>query len=306
MHSSILKYIDQVARLGSIRKAAGVLNVASSAVNRQILKLEADMGVTIFERHGNGVRLTPAGESVVQHARETLAKWQDMRRHVSSLTGNIHGEVKVISIPSVMVRILPRAIEATAKENPYISYRVIDASPRQNTEEMRAQRPDVAVQFIDERYKKYAVVARIRMRLGAIVNKNHPLAERDQVSLTECADFPVVMLNEPWILDATAEAEFVHSGAEFNPVVTTNSLQLTKHIISTGLGLGFFTPLGFIDELKSGELRHVPLAEQDLRASEIGLLVHSDRQGNAAVKAVCNNLKAQFVELERDLTAALR
>ena len=62
MHATILRYLDQVAKTGSIRRAAEKMNVASSAVNRQILKLEDDLGVKIFERRGNGVRLTPAGE----------------------------------------------------------------------------------------------------------------------------------------------------------------------------------------------------------------------------------------------------
>jgi DNA-binding transcriptional LysR family regulator len=74
MHAVILRYLDQVARVGSIRRAAEKLNVASSAVNRQILKLEAEIGVPIFERRGNGVRLTPAGEQLMRHTRNTLAE----------------------------------------------------------------------------------------------------------------------------------------------------------------------------------------------------------------------------------------
>jgi DNA-binding transcriptional LysR family regulator len=66
-----LRYLDQVARVGSIRRAAEKLNVASSAVNRQILKLEAEIGVPIFERRGNGVRLTPAGEQLMRHTRNS-------------------------------------------------------------------------------------------------------------------------------------------------------------------------------------------------------------------------------------------
>ena len=73
MHAAVLRYIDQVARMGSIRRAAAALHVASSAVNRQILKLEADLGTPLFERVGNGVRPTVAGEFVILHARDTLA-----------------------------------------------------------------------------------------------------------------------------------------------------------------------------------------------------------------------------------------
>ena len=100
MHAAVLRYIDQVARLGSIRRAAGVLNVASSAVNRQILKLEAEIGTSLFERVGNGVRPTAAGEYVIRHARETIARWNNVRSDISTLSGDIHGEVRIVSIPA--------------------------------------------------------------------------------------------------------------------------------------------------------------------------------------------------------------
>lgn len=302
MHSVVLRYIDQVARLGSIRRAASVLNVASSAVNRQILKLEADMGTPLFERVGNGVRPTAAGEYVIRHARETLARWQTVRTEITALSGDIHGEVRIVSIPAPIVRILPRAIEATAKQHPHITFRVIDASPADHAEEMRARRPDIALLFIDQRHRGYDVVARIRLRIGAIMRPDHPLAGRKEVTLTECAAFPVAMLSDPWILNATAEAEFTHSGAQFRSVVLTNSLPMTKEIMRAGIGLGFFTPAGFVEELQSGELVHVPLAEAELSQSEIGVLIHRERQGWPAVRAVAARLVDEFASLDKELS----
>ena len=112
MHAVVLGYLDQVARVGSIRRAAEKLNIASSAVNRQILKLEAEIGVPIFERRGNGVRLTPAGEQLLRHTRNTLAEWRRTRSEISAISGDIRGEVRITAIPSLLVRVVPRAIEA--------------------------------------------------------------------------------------------------------------------------------------------------------------------------------------------------
>src|SRR5690606_26412483 len=113
--------------------------------------------------------------------------------------------------------------------------------------------------------------------------------------------YPVVMLNDPWILNATAETEFTHSGAQFKATVTTNSLSMTKQSVLAGLGIGFFTPTGFVDELKAGHLVHVPLAEPALSASEIGLLMHRDRQSFPAVRALGEKLVHEFAALERDI-----
>ena len=68
MHARVLRYLDEVVRCGSIRKAAEVLHVAPTAVNRQILDLEAELGAPLFERIGKRLRLTPLGEMVLARA----------------------------------------------------------------------------------------------------------------------------------------------------------------------------------------------------------------------------------------------
>jgi DNA-binding transcriptional LysR family regulator len=69
-HLRIMRYVDEVARTGSIRKAADHLNITASAVNRRIMDLEEELGAQLFERRPRGVRLTAAGEVFVHYLRE--------------------------------------------------------------------------------------------------------------------------------------------------------------------------------------------------------------------------------------------
>ena len=130
---------------------------------------------------------------------------------------------------------------------------------------------------------------------------DHPLASSPTVTLTECAAYPVVMLADAWFLDIASEAEFVHSGARFAARVTSNSLMVMKETIKAGLGIGFFTPTGFIEEIASGELVHRPLAEPGMAASEIGLFVHRTRAGAHHISVVVEELMREFKSLEADL-----
>ena len=98
MHAHVLRYLEEVVRRGSIRKAAEALNVASSAVNRQILKLEATLGAPLFERRTGGVRLTPAGEILARHARETLYGFARARASIDDLKGLKTGHVKIVAL----------------------------------------------------------------------------------------------------------------------------------------------------------------------------------------------------------------
>jgi DNA-binding transcriptional LysR family regulator len=172
---------------------------------------------------------------------------------------------------------VPLAINAVAARHPHIGFQVLNADPDVNVAEMRAARPDIATLFIDRRHRHYEVMARLKLRLGAVMRRDHPIARSDRVTLTQCAAYPVVMLNDPWLLDAASETEFFRSGAQFGPRLKSNSLILMKRAILDGLGIGFFTSTGFVEELARGELVHVPLAEPGLANSEIGLLVHRER-----------------------------
>jgi DNA-binding transcriptional LysR family regulator len=91
MHAAVLRYFDHVARQGSIRKAAEALSVASSAVNRQILRLEDEIGVPLFERSRAGVRPTAAGELLLRHVRETQIEFQRAQAEIASLAGTVSG-----------------------------------------------------------------------------------------------------------------------------------------------------------------------------------------------------------------------
>lgn len=304
MHAVVLRYLDHVARFGSIRRAAEALNVASSAVNRQILKLELEIGVALFERRGNGVRLTPAGEYLLRHTRHTLAEWQRTCSDIHALAGDVHGEVRVVAIPSLLVRVVPRAIEAVAALHPHVSFRVIDADPAEHAEEMRAGRPDIAVLFIDRRQRGYELVTRLKTALGVVMRPDHPLASARTVTLTQCAEYPVVVLNDPWLLDAVSETEFVHSGAQFNARIMSNSLTVMKAAMKAGLGIGFFTPTGFVDEISRGELVCVPLIEPGLLAgSEIGLFVHRGRATAPHIHVLASELSRQLDALGEDIRA---
>ena len=107
VHASILKYFVEVARSGSIRKAAQNLFVASSAINRQIRKLEEELGTELFDRLPSGMRLNAAGERVLQHVRGTLHDYQITRTELDALKGERTGHVALASMDSLFIDFCP-------------------------------------------------------------------------------------------------------------------------------------------------------------------------------------------------------
>ena len=95
MHAKVIRYFVEVVRAGSIRKAAEQLHVVPTAVNRQILNLEEELGAPLFERIHNTLKLTPVGEIVLAHARGTLREFEpdfffdDQTGHVDAASRHV-------------------------------------------------------------------------------------------------------------------------------------------------------------------------------------------------------------------------
>ena len=125
----LLSYVDAVARYGSIRKAADALNVASSALNRQILDLEMDLGAPLFERLPRGVRVTSAGEAFLVYARLVISELKAVESQIEQLRGLVRGQVSVAAAESVAGELLPSAITEFQATHPYVRFHVRIGAP---------------------------------------------------------------------------------------------------------------------------------------------------------------------------------
>src|ERR1700721_280815 len=118
IHAPAIRYFDAVRKAGSIREAARRLNVASSAVNRQILKLEAELGTPLFERLPNGLKLSSAGEVLTRHVAIVLRDAVRTESELNALKGIKTGRVEVIAAESLSADFLPSVIGQLLEKHP--------------------------------------------------------------------------------------------------------------------------------------------------------------------------------------------
>src|SRR5580704_7027129 len=124
IHAPSLQYFDVVRRAGSIRAGARRLNVASSAVNRQILKLEDEIGAPLFERLPSGLRLTLAGEVLAQHVTVVLRDLERATSAVDAIKGLQFGHVELVTLEGLCHRVVPTALAALHGAHPRLSFGV--------------------------------------------------------------------------------------------------------------------------------------------------------------------------------------
>src|SRR3984893_13092801 len=172
----LLIYVDAVARQGSIRKAADALNVASSALNRQILDLELDLGPALFERLPRGVRLTAAGEVFLAYARQAISELKAVESQVEQLRGLVRGQVGVAAVESVAGELLPAAITEFQTAHPNVRFNVRIGAPEDVVSTLRAEEPDLILTHYPPPKKHVAIVSVAAQALCALMATEHPLA----------------------------------------------------------------------------------------------------------------------------------
>jgi DNA-binding transcriptional LysR family regulator len=296
MHATVLKYFREVAERGAIRKAADSLHVASSAVNRQILKLEDEIGVPLFERLPTGVRLTAAGELLLRHVADTLNDFDLVKSDIDEFRGLKTGLVRVAALVGVMTGFLPRVVAEFQAIHPGVNFLLNSAGPEEIVDDVAAGRADIAVNFTDVGYGGFSLIAETASPQGAIVSSEHPLAKRRRIGLMELAAYPLVLWSERgplWPQLATALKAY---NVATSPRAMTNSLGMMSRLVRDGTGVGIFSHFGFEREIEEGHLVHVPFTEPFLADRKIGVFVVANRKLAAGptlfLELLCESLEA--------------
>ena len=277
MHANVLKYFVEVARCGSIRKAAQNLYVASSAVNRQILKLESEMGTELFDRLPNGIRLNAAGERVLQHIRATLNDFHLMRSELDELKGERKGHVSVAAMDSLFVDFLPATVEEFSDAYPAVTYSIAAVPPHDVPARLVSGEYDLGISYITKlpagpRRRDGSVPA-----AGVVMASSHPLAKKERISFEECRNHAFLRLEGRSPIQGIVENDFHEYWESLRPSVTCNSTTLLKRLIASGRGISFFSKLAFLDELARGEVVWRPLDDVNVNALTVGVIAPNQR-----------------------------
>ncbi len=299
MHAAVLRYFQEVARRGSVRRAAAVLNVASSAVNRQLLKLEAELGVQLFDRLPGGMRLTRAGELLLRHVGDTLHDFERVRADIDDLRGVKTGHVAIAAVDSLLVEFLPQAIETFRKEFPAVTYSVGAVAPAEVPAEVVAGRADIGFTFVAKPPAGAQYYASISAPIGVVMAANHPLARKRRISFEDCRRFPALLQEGPLPRAADIDPDFNAFRETLAPKLVSNSINLLKYAIHHNMGLSYFTKLGFLREIREGELVWRPLASRAINTLRLGLMTPTDRQLPIVTSMLVELLARRLRDVER-------
>ncbi|MGI5273099.1 LysR substrate-binding domain-containing protein [Nonomuraea sp. CA-218870] len=121
-----LQYVVTVVEQGSFTRAAETLHVTQPALSHQVQALERAVGAPLLERSPRGVHLTPAGRAMLPHARAALAQTADVVSAVRQATGLMAGELRLATVYSVSLGLLPEALRLWSRHHPGVDIRLYE------------------------------------------------------------------------------------------------------------------------------------------------------------------------------------
>jgi DNA-binding transcriptional LysR family regulator len=294
----MLKYLDEVARLGSIRRAAVRLNVASSAVNRQILALEKEIGAPIFERLPRRLRLTATGEVLIAHVRDTLKGHQRVEAHIEALKGLTRGEVTIATMNGLAAGPLPRFLNSILETHPRVHVRLRALPLDQIANTVLTGEADLALSYSTPVVAGLRVVASHDLALGAIVSPRHPLNTRRPLRLADCAEFPLAIADHSMTIRPAVELAFTQANLPLQPTIETNSIEFMKKIAANGHAITFLNAVDVDEEVRAGTVRHLALPEMASHPISLRLMVRARGGLEAFPSFVVEELRKAMPRLE--------
>lgn len=238
-----LRYVIAVARERHFGRAADACFVSQPTLSVSVKKLEAELGVVIFERGGNEITLTPIGEDIVQQAQRVLDAANQIKEIADQGRDPLRGPLRVGVIYTIGPYLLPRIIKSMIDRHPEMPLILQENFTVRLLEMMRTGETDVAVlaePFDDTGlntmplYDEDFVVA---------VPKKHAWTQRQQIASVDLKQETMLLLGvghcfRDQVLGVCPEAaRFAANSAGIQKTFEGGSLETIRHMVAEGLGI---------------------------------------------------------------------
>jgi len=247
-HMRFLRYVDEVARAGSIRKAAEQLHVTASAVNRRVMDLEDELGAPLFERRPRGVRLTAAGELFVRYIREQSGDVERMKSQIEDLKGLRRGTVRIACSQALALDFLPREIADYRTKFPLVQFDVQVLDHERAMASLAAFDVDLVLVFRPPFLPNFQPLMSLRQRLVALMAADHPLATQEKkLRLSQMVGYPVALPERSLGGRQLLTNVLARSNLQFNIAAESNSFEFLRNMVLREKLISFQIEIGVVE-----------------------------------------------------------
>jgi DNA-binding transcriptional LysR family regulator len=249
-----LEILQAIAETGSFTACGKKLNVSQSAISRQILLLEEELGEPLFLRVGRQVRMTPAAESLVQLGQRVFLDVRETVGSITDRTRELRGTLRLSGGMTVCLYVFPPLLKHLRRVHPHLDVRLTVALAGRSVQEIRAGRVDAGLLTLPVEETDLITVSALREELLLIASPTHQLAKRRKVLARELAGLPFVLFEVGSATRRVIDQFFASQGIEPTIVMDTENVEIIKAMVKTGLGVGIVPYQAVAREVRAGQL----------------------------------------------------
>jgi LysR family transcriptional regulator, cyn operon transcriptional activator len=180
-----------IAEAGSIARAHGRLSVSQPAASRQVLALETELGVRLFDRIGRRLRLTSEGEDLLRQCRRLLVEADSLGARAGALKGGETGILRVGATPQTIEHTLSGFLDRYRRRHPGVEVHFVEDGGSRLPGRLEHGDVHVAV-FVDLRFRYRLLYPAYCL---AVMSTKSPFGRRRAIDIAELANEPVLLLN---------------------------------------------------------------------------------------------------------------
>ena len=266
-----LEYIVAVAETGRIGLAAAQLNVSQPSLSAQLSEVEADLGVTLFQRGRSGAKATPMGDEIVRRARQILHELQDLRAAAHG-DGIFQGRLRLGVLPSIGPYLLPGVVQRLHKEHPSFRLVVREESTRDLDEGLRSGRLDMIISTPEDhpgaRHTHLSTE-----RLWVALALDHPLAQSaEPVRLRALKNQTFLTLGNKHRLSHIVAGLATRAGGRVSDEFEGTSLDAIRLMAASGAGIAVLPSIYAATEARRGTDVSLRALEDPAACRDISLI----------------------------------
>lgn len=296
-----LKAFLKIAETGSISRAADSLGIAQPSLSQQLLRLEDEVGIRLFDRTARGVTLTEGGKVFLERAHQILHVTEQAVADTQQLREEARGQVVFAMPPSIARLIGTPLVEALAEHTPHVRARIVEAFHGTIRGWLEAEKIDLGILYDLGPLRHLAVrhLASDELILVSPKNQIGSAESQEEVSFADLTSEPLIAPGPQHGLRQLIDREAMRAGVALDIAQEIDSLDTITELVARGHGLAILPHCSVMESVWSGELCVAHFASGGLWRSfslmrnPSHVLTHASVQVESQTRAVMAQLVAE-------------
>lgn len=249
-----LEIIRAIAETGSFTAAGHKLHVSQSAISRQILLLEEELKEPVFLRVGRRIRITAAGESLLQLSHRVFQDLKDTIAGITDSQESLRGLIRLLGGMTVCLYVFPALLTELKRQHPEVDLKLMTGSSEQCLTRLRAGTGDLAFLTLPVDQPDLVTVPVMQEELLLVTAAKHPLSKKRKVLPQDLVRQPFVLFEAGSNTRRAIDEFFMAARIEPQIVMETENVEIIKAMVRNGIGISIIPYQAAARDVASGHL----------------------------------------------------